>query len=282
MTGKVDILEGSTPESGGDGYDIPFDVVPLPSEGKLYGEDHPLYGESDIKIKAMTTVEEDILTSKALIRKGEVVDELLKSCIVNKSVDPAELLVGDKSAVLLAVRISGFGVDYRMKTTCPECDTTFEHDFNLSSCRVHKLAVEPISPGKNLFKFVLPKTKREVLFKLLTAGDEADVAKTQEARRKALKKATGRVSEVDTNVSDRLTKCIVQIGKEKDKGKIATLVKQMPALDARALRQYINEIEPDMTMVEEVKCPHCGSIEEHDIPMGIEFLWPKRRKSVRD
>ena len=274
MNQKVDILDGA--QGSDDGYNIPFDLVPLPSEGKLYEEAHPLYGEKSVQIKAMTTVEEDILTSRALIRKGQVVDELIKSCLLNKSIDPAELLVGDKSAILLAIRISGFDADYRMKTVCPECDGVFEHDFNLAACKVKRLGANPMKDGENLFEFTLPKTKKKVLFRLLTAGDEADVARTQEARRKALKKATGRVSEVDTNVSDRLIKSIVQIGKEKDKNKLATLIRQMPALDARALRKHINEIEPDMEMVEEVKCPHCGSLEQHDIPMGVEFLWPKR------
>ena len=55
----------------------------------------------------------------------------------------------------------------------------------------------------------------------------------------------------------------------------------MRALDSRELREHIRDIEPDILMEQEVKCPRCGMEDYHEIPMGIEFLWPKRRKPLR-
>lgn len=255
--------------------EIPFDVVPLPSKGRLYDEDHPLYAEESIQFKAMSNVEENILHSKGLIKKGLVVDELIKSCLINKSINPQDLLIGDKTAILTAIRISGLGAEYTVKTMCPECDESYPYTFDLSKCEIKSLGKDPDQEGKNLFSFVLPKSKQEVKFKLLTSGDEADISKTQEQRRKALRKHTPGATEVDTNITDRLTKQIVRYGGEKEKTKIARLVKDMKSPDSRALRQYIRDIEPDLLLEQEVECPHCGMEETHPIPMGIEFLWPK-------
>lgn len=285
MDTKIDPLAESRPrvdvmnKPSGD-EPIPFEVVPLPSKGKLYDEDHPLHGETSVQIKAMSNREENILHSPALVKKGTVVDELIRSCVVNKLVDPEGLLVGDKSAILTAIRITGLTKDYSTKTQCPECEKQFTYTFDLSKCAIKELQVEPTEPGKNLFDFVLPLSKTKVQFKLLTAGDEKDISNAQDARKKALKKMLkdnphAQVSDVDTRVTDRLTQCIVSFGGQKERGKISSAVMNMRSQDSRALRKYIKDIEPDLNMTEEVTCPHCNQEEVHNIPMGIEFLWPE-------
>ena len=50
------------------GLEIPVENVPLPSKGVIYPPDHPLHMQETIQIRAMTAREEDILTSKALIK----------------------------------------------------------------------------------------------------------------------------------------------------------------------------------------------------------------------
>ena len=50
------------------GLEIPTEAVPLPSRGAVYPVDHPLYNQETIEIRSMTAREEDILTSKALIK----------------------------------------------------------------------------------------------------------------------------------------------------------------------------------------------------------------------
>ena len=67
-------------------FSTPTEFVDLPSGGKFYGEGHPLHNCDSIEIRFMTAKEEDILTSKALIRKGAAIDRLLSSVIVDKKV----------------------------------------------------------------------------------------------------------------------------------------------------------------------------------------------------
>ena len=63
------------------GYEVPVESVPLPSRGVVYSTDSPLYGKETVDIRAMTAREEDILTSRALIKKGTVITHLIKSCL---------------------------------------------------------------------------------------------------------------------------------------------------------------------------------------------------------
>ena len=53
---------------------IPTDYVDLPSQGQYYPEGHPLCGKETLEFKHMTAKEEDILTSKALLKKGVAID----------------------------------------------------------------------------------------------------------------------------------------------------------------------------------------------------------------
>ena len=102
-------------------FEVPVETVPLPSRGAVYPHDSSIYGRETVDIKAMTAREEDILTSRALIKKGTVITELLKSCIVDKTVSSEHMLVGDRNAIMTAIRITGYGSEYKVEVDCPHC-----------------------------------------------------------------------------------------------------------------------------------------------------------------
>ena len=54
-------------------FNMPTEVVELPSKGIVYPEDNPL-SSGKVEIKYMTAKEEDILTNQSYIEKGIVVD----------------------------------------------------------------------------------------------------------------------------------------------------------------------------------------------------------------
>lgn len=253
-------------------YDeLPFDVVKLPSKGKLYPIDHPLHGKEVVEFKSMTATEENILATPALLKQGTILNVLMKSCLLDKHIDPLSLLIGDKSAILLALRISGFGPDYKILTKCPACAKDFMHNFDLSKVEIKFLEVEPVELGKNLFKYVLPKTKSTVLFSLLTDGDDLEILKMQEARKSKLKVPLP----YDTTVTDRLKLSIKEIDGNSDGEFISNFVDRMPSLDSKPLQSYIRKIEPDMIMKQDVSCVHCGSTRSHKVYMSTEFFWPQ-------
>ena len=102
-------------------YEVPVETVPLPSLGRTYDTDSPLYGSETVQIKAMTAKDEDILTSKALIKKGTVITQLIKNCLVDRSIDVDAMLVGDRNAIMTALRVTGYGSDYNIEVDCPAC-----------------------------------------------------------------------------------------------------------------------------------------------------------------
>ena len=112
-------------------YVTPTEFVELPSRGKFYSTDHPLHGKEVIEMRYMTAKDEDILTSPALLKNGVAIDRLIENLIVDKSISANSLLIGDKNAVTLAARISGYGEQYEVNVTCPACGSNTDHTFHL-------------------------------------------------------------------------------------------------------------------------------------------------------
>lgn len=249
------------------GYEIPVAAVPLPSLGKVYSTDHPLHLKETVDVRGMTAREEDILTSKALLKKGTVISELIKSCLTNKQIDPTNMLIGDRSALMVAIRITGYGENYDAEIECNECQVKSNQTFNLAELPLRSLEIEPSEPNANVFEFVLPTTKKTVKFKFMTGRDEEDILAMQEKQKKL-----GLSS--DTAVSTNLLYSIVSIDGNTDRAKIGTFVRMMPARDSLALRTYIKDNEPGIIMKQEVSCPSCGHSETVMMPIHTGFLWP--------
>lgn len=249
------------------GLDIPVETVPLPSNGVVYPVDNSLHGRETVDIKAMTAREEDILTSKSYLKKGTVITELLKSCFIDKNIDPRDLLAGDRNALMVAVRVTGYGSDYDAEIECSECSTKAPHSFNLGELPIKRLEINPVALGMNLFEFTLPYTKKVVKFKFLTGKDEEEILATSEKQKK-LGLST------EATVTTSLLYSIVSIDGIEDRAKISSFVKMMPARDSLSLRNYIKDNEPGIIMKQETSCPSCGHVEEVNMPLGVTFLWP--------
>lgn len=250
------------------GLEIPVEIVPLPSKGVVYPINHPFHNVEDVEITAMTTREEDILTSQALIKRGTVITELVKSCLLNKDVDVDSLLSGDRNALMVGIRITGYGSDYDGEVKCGACQATTTRKFNLSKLGIKSLSIQPVQPGQNLFEFHLPRTKKTVKFKFLTVADEVEMSTTQERRKKMLNIQT------DNNVTTALLYSIVSVDNVTDRAKISRFVSMMPASDSQALRKYMKDNEPGMNMKSWSECSACDHQEEVSLPMGAKFLWP--------
>lgn len=250
------------------GWEVPIESVPLPSRGVLYDPDTTLYNRETIPIKAMTANEEDILSSPAYIKEGLVIDKLIEACITDKSFDVNSLTLGDRNALMIAIRITGYGPEYPIRATCPECSHVNEMDVNLSDLGIKRLAVEPSTPGKNEFSFTLPTTKKEVIFKFLTVRDENERAAVNKSFQKNFD------TKLERNVTGFLNHAVVAIDGNRDKNKIRHFIMNMPAFDSRALRQAINTLEPGMDMKVNYECSNCKSRNATNLPMTSEFFWP--------
>lgn len=249
------------------GLDIPTEIVPLPSNGKVYSQESSLYGAETVEIKSMTAREEDILTSKALLKKGTVITELIKSCMIDKSVNVLDLLSGDRNALMVAIRITGYGPEYSVEMECPECNVKSPHVFDLAQLPIKRLEIEPSFIGSNIFEFKLPKSGKIVKFKFMTGKDEEEIMLTGEKQKK-LGLST------ESNITTNLLYSIQAIDGIEDRTKIAGFVKNMPAMDSLSLRNYMKDNEPGIMMKQDSVCNSCGHSEEVNMPLGVTFLWP--------
>lgn len=249
------------------GYDIPAEIAPLPSNGLVYAKNSKLFGRKELDIKAMTAREEDILTSRALAKKGTMISELLKSCILDKTVNVRELLQGDRNALLVSIRITGYGADYDVETSCPKCEHKSKNTFDLTSLPIKRLLINPVAEGVNEFAYLLPLSKKRVTFKFLTGADEEEITQMQEKRKK-------QNMQVDNIVTTALQFQLLSIDGQRGGGEISTFVRDMPARDSSALRKYIRDNEPGIDMSSHFDCSECEFSGEVTLPMGASFFWP--------
>lgn len=237
-------------------FKLPTETIELPSKGLLYPSDNPL-SSGTIEMKYMTAREEDILTNQSYIQNGTVIDKLLQSLIVSK-INYSDLLIGDKNALLIASRILGYGKDY-----------TFvyggkEEIVDLTQLKNKELDESLYTRGVNKFNFELPNTGTHITFKLLTHGDEAKI----QNEIKGLQKINpGNSPEATT----RLKHMILAIDGDEEQKNIRNFVDNyLLARDARAFREYVSQIQPDVDLT---FFPESGR-ESINIPIGLNFFWP--------
>jgi len=250
------------------GFQVPVDIVPLPSRGKTYPVDSPLHGVDKVEIRAMTAKEEDILMSRALIKKGTVITHLIRSCLVDKRINPEELLSGDRNALMIALRITGYGNEYPVEVTCPACDNKEKYTFDLTQLPLKFLEEDPEMLGQNIFTITLPMSKVTVKFRLLTGRDEEELTASAEIKKKKLG------GEIDNLITSRLQRAIISVNGRSDSGAILNFIRNMPARDSAIIRKHIAKMEPGIEMKSEYSCSACGEHSEVDVPIGATFFWP--------
>jgi len=240
-------------------FKVPTETVTLPSKGLLYSKESPL-AKGEIEMQYMTARHEDILTNANYIRQGTVLDKLLKELIVT-DVDYNQLLVGDKNALLIAARILGYGKDYTITYGGKEIVVDLTQ-------LTEKIVDESLfKAGENEFTFNLPNSGNTVTFKLLTHGDEQKI----EAEIKGLQKVNPNSS---TDLTTRMKYIITSINGDRDIKSIRSFVDNaLLAPDARALRKYYAQIQPDINM-KFIPQDEDYVGEGIDIPISLNFFWP--------
>jgi hypothetical protein len=246
-------------------FKFPTEQIDLPSKGLIYPLSSPL-SKGVIEMKYMTAKEEDILSNANFIKQGIVIDKLLQAMVITP-IDYNELLNGDKNAILIAARILGYGKDYEFMFTDPKTGITEKASTDLTTLKEKEIDETLFTPGKNEFNFQLPFSKVTVTFKLLSHGDENKIEKEV----KGLSKINAQGS---YDVSTRLKHTIIAVNGDRDVATVREFVDNMLARDIRPLRDYINNIMPDLNMKINVTKSNGDVVEDVDLPIGINFFWP--------
>jgi hypothetical protein len=237
-------------------FKLPTETIELPSKGLVYPEGNPL-SSGTVEIKYMTAKEEDILTNQNYINNGTVLDKLLKSLIVT-DINYNDLLIGDKNAIMVSARILGYGAEYKFNYNGKE------EVVDLSSLENKPLDESLYTQGLNEFSFTLPTSGNEITFKLLTHGDEVKVNQELEGLKKINREGS-------PELTTRLKHMITSVNGDKERKIIREFVDTaFLARDARAFREYISQIQPDVDLT----FFPSRTTKPISLPIGISFFWP--------
>lgn len=265
------------------GFDLPVASVPLPSEGLIYSDDG-LKNRKEVDIKPMTSQEENILMNPVFLKKNIVIDELIRSCLLDRRLDINNLILGDRDALLVGVRMTGYGDTMSAHFRCSACGT--EQDQPVSFQEMPMTGIDPdaldqVAPFTNAFRYTLPVSKKVVVWRFITVGDEKRMAAEREeiaAKNKKLKMvAQGPETRA---VTELLEASIVSIDGIEDRNKVRQFCQYMPAMDSSALRKHIDKNTPGIKFIHEFKCGNveCEHAEEVPVTLGTDFLWPNLTK----
>jgi hypothetical protein len=246
-------------------FKLPTETVKLPSKGLVYPKENPL-SSGEIEMKYMTAKEEDILSNTNYIQQGIVFDKLFQSLIISK-INYDDLVIGDKDAIMIAARILGYGKNYEVQVDHPQTGEKEDFIIDISEFKEKPLDLS-LFDNKNEFHFVLPNTKNEVSFKLLTHADEKIIEKEIKAQKKI---------NVSSEITLRLKQQILSVNGNTDKKVIREFVDTaLLAADSIELRKYINKISPGVDMTFTFTSKVDGYVEEGvSLPMNLTFFYPK-------
>lgn len=245
-------------------YDFPTEILDLPSKGLVYPKDHPL-SSGTIEIKYMTAKEEDILSNQNLIKKGVVLDKLFESIIVDKNINPNDIVIGDKNAIILATRLLGYGHEYKMTFYSSKLGKAVETTVDLSEIKTKEVDFS-LFKNANEFTFETPLGKNKIKFKLLTHGDENAIEKDINALERLGK-------DVSADITTRLRYMIISVDGKEEISHINKYINGMLARDSKAFRNYVKSMSPDMDMTT-THTYDDGETEALSVTLGVNFFWP--------
>jgi hypothetical protein len=240
-------------------FNLPHDVVSLPSEGVFYKSK-----KRSVKVGYLTAADENIISSidrKKTINES-IVLPLLRNRLYERDLRPEELLEGDTEAILIFLRNTSFGSEYNVGAIDPRTNEYFNTTIDLSELNILKPKVQPDNDG--LYEVELPVTKHKVKLKLLSMGDKLDIERILSSYPSERNAPT---------VTTRLIKHIVEINGSADRVKITTFVDQMPIKDSKFIRSFLSENEPRLDLSKEVIAPS-GEKVMVNIAFGVEFFRP--------
>jgi hypothetical protein len=252
-------MENNANEYGQMEFNLPHDVVTLPSRGIFYKSK-----KKSVKVGYLTASDENILSNinpnKTI--KEAVVLPLLRGKLYEPDLRPEDLLDGDLEALLIFLRNTSFGPEYNVKLIDPETNKEFTADILLDELNIKQTTEVPDEEG--YLTTTLPRSGATLRLRYLTLRD------TMEIDRILNDYPTGRIVPTTTT---RLNKMIVDIDGDPDRLKISKFIESMPIMDSKHITKFMNNNEPRLDLTKQVIAPS-GEKVSVNIIFGVEFFRP--------
>ena len=267
------------PAKGDYNPEAAFDVIPLPSKGEGYKDKI-----AKMSVAYLTAYDENMIVSPNLYRDNLILDYILQEKLLSKEIDPMDLLEGDRDAIILFLRASGYGNEYPITATDEITGKEFETVVDLSTLSYKEFKLKGDSNG--WFPFTLPVSGKEIKFRFPTHRDTVMLEKLEDAESNRTKKGiiknyvdvldtliesdndvnrdekikirqairtletwSERMEEEDAlkfnhTLTNKLNLLIMAVDGITDKKYISDFIKKMNVRDSAALRRYMTENEP--------------------------------------
>lgn len=236
---------------------IAYDVVVLPTKGIHYKS-----RKKSVRVAYLTASDENILSSPSLIATGTVVDELLKRKILDKDLPIDEIVEEDRQAILIFLRNTAFGSEYKISALDPKTDETFSFEIDLSEIKVKDFNLTEDANGE--YSYYLEKSKVEIGFTFLSLKQEKEID--------AIKKSWNG-NGVAPIVTKQLEMMIKSVGGNRDLLTIRNFVENLPIKDSQDFKKFISENKPGLDLTQSIETPS-GETIQVEIGFGVEFFRP--------
>lgn len=233
-------------------FSLPHDIVKLPSEGKFYKSK-----KKSIKVGYLTAADENVIMSSSV---EDMVMTLIRSKVYEPDLRPDDMINGDIEAILMFLRNTAFGPEYKLQVIDPQTGKKFPTTLMLDELNFKKGEVEPDENG--LFRTTLPKTGTMVDIRPLTYKEQIDLNKQAESY------PAGRVA---PKVTWKLMKQIVSVNGDTELGTISKFVESLPIMDSKYIRNFLDANEPRVDLQRSVIAPS-GEKVDVNITFGVEFF----------
>jgi len=248
-------MEDTTRQYGQQEFNLPHDVVTLPSKGKFYKNKKKV-----LKVGYLTAQDENLLIGGN--RNDSIINTLIKNKVYEPDFKVDELLESDMEAILIFLRNTAFGPDYGFTLTDPKTNTKFESTIRLDELNIKEPQIQPDSEG--LFELKLPKSGSLLKCKLLNVGEMNELNRQFESYPQGI---TAPV------VTGKLEKQIVSVDGNKSREDISKFIMALPISDSKYIRNTLSDCEPRLDLNREVTAPSGEKVNVR-VTFGAEFFRP--------
>ena len=236
---------------------IAYDVVELPSKGIHYQNK-----KKSLRVAYLTAADENILSSPNLVATNTVVDELLKRKILDKDINIDDIIDEDRQAILIFLRNTAFGSEYKITTSDPKTGESFTFEIDLSTLKIKDFNLPEDTNGE--YSYFMEKSKVGVTFKFISQKQENDLEQI---------KVSWNGNGVAPVVTKRLEMMIKSVDGMRDQMGIYQFIQNLPIKDSQEFRKFSNENKPGIDLSVDVKTPSGDTVKAY-IDFGVEFFRP--------
>ena len=181
-----------------------------------------------------------------------------------------KVLQCDRFTALLYARVATWGEEYSFRLHCGSCRKRYDWALDLTELEMKPLpedSVEQFRAGNRFETTVLDENRdvKRVVFQLLTPKLEAKIEQA-----------------TNLSTSERVTAALAQRivsveGLDSGKGAIKAWLNELPMGAMYDLIEALDEHDGGIETEIEVECPHCGAMEDVDLPLDRREFWNPRK-----